>query len=182
LSPGGNVFEATYTNPAGCVSQQQFSITEGSPSGDLIPNGVYAITNLRSGLAIDDPSGSGALNAQVRQWTVNDATEQQWVVDNLGSNVIVLTNVLSGLALSVRAGSAVNGALIDQESYQGLTSQQWTVSSVPGKAFALTNGNGGLALEIYAGGTPWGSETLGEVLDQYSYSGGSWQQWRFASP
>jgi len=182
LNPGSNVFEATYTNAIGCVSQQQFSITDGSPTGDLIPNGVYVITNLRSGLAIDNPSGSGALNAQVRQWTVNDATEQQWVVNNLGSNVIVLTNVLSGLALGVRAGSTANGALIEQESYQGLTSQQWTVTSVPGRAFELTSVNGSLALETYAGGTPWGSETLGEVLDQFSYSGGAWQQWRFAIP
>ena len=143
---------------------------------NLISNGTYVITSVHSQQALDDPGFSTKNGQVIEQYTVNNGTNQQWKVQNLGGNVITLTNAASGLALDVVGGSKSNSALVDQWPYQGNPWQQWNVRSLGGGTYELTNVNSGLALDVDGGGT-----TLGEQIDQYPYQGNPWQQWIFTS-
>jgi hypothetical protein len=160
-----------YSNSA--VATGLYTIT----AKNLIPNGTYTITSVYSGLALDDPAFSKAAGVDIQQYTLNNGTNQQWTVNNLGNNVITLTNVASNLVLEVAGASKANSALVDQNNYSGLTSQQWSVTSVSGGAYELLNVNSGLALDVDGGG-----KTVGEAIDQYPYKGNAWQQWKFNTP
>lgn len=175
LTTGTDTFVATYTNAAGCQSTQTFTITV-SAAAYLIPNGIYVITSVHSGLALGDPNSSTTDAQVMEQLTVTKATNQQWLVKNLGNNVITLTNVASGQFLDVAGASKANSALVDQWPANGDANQMWTVSSVAGGAFKLTSVNSGLVLDVDGGGT-----TIGEKIDQYPYYGNTWQQWKFSS-
>jgi len=176
LSTGTNVYTATYTNSCGSTSTQAFTITVSGGSSTLIANGTYIITAVNSGLAIDDPDFSKTDGEDLDIYTVNDGTNQQWTVTNLGNNVITLTNGSSGQLVDVAGASQSSGALVDQWPGNGQTNQEWNVISVAGGAFELTSVNSGLALSVIGGGT--GIET---GLDQLTYSGSTSQQWKFTS-
>ena len=145
--------------------------------GNLIANGNYVLTSVHSGMALDDPGFSTKKSEDMEQWGVNNGTNQQWTVTNLGNNVITLTNVASGQLLDVTAGSKGNSALVDQYPATGGTNQQWHVISVGGGHYELTSVNSGLALDVDKGGT-----TAGEAIDQFTYQGNPWQQWNFQAP
>jgi len=144
---------------------------------DLIANGTYVIKSVYSGLAIDDPNSSKTDGEDMQQYTVNDGTNQQWTVNNLGGNVITLTNVASGQLLDVAGASKVNSALVDQWPANGHANQQWNVISVGSGNFELTSVNSGLALDVDGG-----VKTVGAKIDQYTYGGNAWQQWSFIAP
>ena len=148
-----------------------------SGSTDLIPNGIYVIKSVYSGLAIDDPGSSKTDGEDMQQYTVNDGTNQQWTVNNLGGNVITLTNVASGQLLDVAKASKANSALVDQWPANGQTNQQWNVISVGDANFELTSVNSGEALDVDGG-----VKTVGAKIDQYPYGGNAWQQWKFVAP
>ncbi len=154
-----------------------YGLLAGGGGSNLIPNGTYVITSVHTGQALEDPGFSTKKSEVMDQWTVNNGTNQQWKVNNLGGNVITLTNVSSGQLLDVTAGSKANSALVDQFPATGGTNQQWKVISLSGGHYELTSVNSGLALDIDGGGT-----TLGEAIDQYTYQGNSWQQWAFQAP
>jgi hypothetical protein len=140
----------------------------------LIADGNYVITSVHSGQALDDPAFSTANGTVIQQYAVNNGTNQQWTVHNIGKNVITLTNVASGQSLDVVSGSTANSALVDQYPYHGVAWEQWNVISAGGNAFELTSVHSGLALDVDAGGV-----TAGEKIDQYPYQGNPWQQWIF---
>jgi len=143
----------------------------------LIPNGTYVITNVYSGLVIDDPGSSKAPGKDMQQDALNGGSNQQWTVNNLGNNIITLTNGASCQLLDVKGASTASGALVDQWHANGQTNQQWNVISLGGGTFELTSVNSGLALEIAGGVT-----TVGAKIDQNAYQGSAWQQWTFAGP
>ena len=175
LAAGTNVYTATYTNNCGNKSTQAFTITV-SGGATLIPNGTYIITAVNSGLAIDDPDSSKTDGLDMQIYTVNDGTNQQWTVNNIGTNVIALTNVSSGQLLDVAGDSKASGALVDQWPGNGQTNQEWTVISLGSGEYELTSVNSGLALSVAGGGT-----TKGTRIDQLTYSGSTSQQWKFTS-
>jgi len=175
LSTGSNVYTATYTNSCGSKSTQAFTITVGG-SSTLIANGTYIITAVNSGLAIDDPDFSKTDGENLDIYTVNDGTNQQWTVTNLGNNVITLTNGSSGQLMDVAGVSKSSGALVDQWPGNGQTNQEWNVISLGSGNYELTSVNSGLALSVIGGGT--GIET---GLEQLAYSGSTSQQWKFTS-
>jgi hypothetical protein len=175
LSTGANVYTATYTNSCGSTSTQAFTITV-SGSSTLIPNGTYIITAVNSGSALDNPDSSTTDGEDMDIWTVNDGTNQQWTVTNLGNNVITLTNGASGQLLDVSGDSKTAGALVDQWPANGQTNQEWSVISVGSGIYELTSVNSGLALDVVGGATANGTK-----IDQYTYGGNTWQQWKFTS-
>ena len=175
LSTGANVYTATYTNSCGSKSTQTFTITV-SGGTTLIANGTYIVTAVNSGLGIDDPDSSTTDGEDMQIYTVNDGTNQQWTVNNLGNNVITLTNVASGQRLDVSGASKTSGALVDQWPANGQTNQEWNVISVGSGIYELTSVNSGLALDVVGGGTANGTK-----IDQYTYGGNTWQQWKFTS-
>jgi hypothetical protein len=144
------------------------------PAATRVPDGIYVITSVHSGQALDDPGFSKVNGTVIQQYPVNNGTNQQWTVHNLGNNVITLINVASNQALDVVAGSTANSALVDQYPFQGTAWEQWNVISAGNGSFELTSVHSGLALDVDAGGV-----TAGEKIDQYPYHGNPWQQWIF---
>jgi hypothetical protein len=176
LAVGIDAYIATYTNAAGCKSAQTFTIAVSTAAVYLIPNGIYIVTSVHSGLALSDPKSSTTDAQVMEQLTVTNATNQQWKVTNLGNNVINLTNVASGQYLDVVGASKANSALVDQWPANGDENQMWTVTAVAGGAFTLTSVNSGQLLDVDGGGS-----TVGEEIDQYPANGKTWQQWKFTS-
>jgi predicted alpha-1,6-mannanase (GH76 family) len=142
----------------------------------LIANGTYIVTSVNSGMAIDDPASSKTNGTDMVQYTVNNGTNQQWTVTNLGGNVITLTNVSSGQLLDVAAASRLNGALVDQYPGNNGANQKWQVLSVGSGVYTLTSINSGLALDLVGA-----SKSNSAKIDQYPYQGNTWQQWKFTS-
>jgi predicted alpha-1,6-mannanase (GH76 family) len=143
----------------------------------LIPNGTYIVTNVNSGMAMDDPGSSKTDGLNMQQYTVNNGTNQQWTVNNVGNNIITLTNVASGEVLDVGAASRSNGALVDQYPNNGQTNQKWQVLSLGGGQYELTSENSGLSLEVVGG-----SKTIKANLDQWPFQNKTSQKWTFTSP
>ncbi len=142
----------------------------------LIPNGTYIVTTANNGLAVEDPGFSHANSEDLSLYTVNNGTNQQWVVTNLGNNVITLTNAFSQQLMDVTANSTASGALIDQYPANNQSNQQWQVIAVgPGK-YELVSKRSNLALDVVRAGT-----SNGTLLDQYQYQGNPWQQWIFTN-
>ncbi len=144
------------------------------PTTDLIPNGTYAVVSPYSGTALDDPAYSTQNSTVMEIYTLNNGTNQQWKVTNLGNNIITLTNGASGQLLEVTGASTSNSALVDQYPANGQTNQQWRVTSVGGANYELTNVGSGLALDIDGA-----KKTNQTQVDQYMYQGNPWQQWSF---
>src|SRR5437867_3961431 len=99
-----NMASTYYVGLAACSGDTTNNTLETSTfdnvgTSTLIPNGTYVITSVYSGLAIDDPAFSKTDGEDMQQYTVNDGTNQQWTVNNLGNNVITLTNGASGQVL-----------------------------------------------------------------------------------
>ncbi|HEX4285584.1 MAG TPA: RICIN domain-containing protein [Terracidiphilus sp.] len=147
------------------------------PTANLISNGTYALVGVNSGAALDDPMSSTTPGEDMEIYAVNNGTNQQWTVTNLGNNVITLTNGASGMLLDVAEASTSASALIDQWPANGQTNQQWKVISVGGGAYELASVGSGMALDV-AGG----SNANGAQIHQYPYNGNPWQQWIFKTP
>ena len=147
------------------------------PSTALIPNGTYVIVSALSGTALDNPARSTTHGKDMELWTVNNGTNQQWTVTNLGNNIITLSNGASGQLLDVAGASKANSALVDQWPANGQTNQQWRVISVGGGKYELVSVNSGLALDVDGA-----TKSNGTLIDQYPYQGNSWQQWTFEAP
>jgi hypothetical protein len=180
----GSFFEGVMTagepSAASMNSIQSNIVSAGystSTGGDLIANGTYVIKSVYSGLAISDPGSSDANSTVMEQMTVTNGTNQQWTVDNLGSNIITLKNGASGQMLDVNKASTANSALVDQYPANGNTNQQWQVISLGGGEYELTSVNSGKALDVDGG-----TKTSGTDIDQYTYNAKAWQQWEFVAP
>ena len=141
--------------------------------GNALPDGVYTIVGLNSGMAVDDPGSSGSAGKQMDQWTVNNGANQKWTVTNVGNNTVRLVNQANGLSLGVRSNSKTNGAAVEQNVWTGAASQQWVVASTGTLGyFTLKNLNSGQMLDVVGA-----SKTAGALLDQWPTSGGANQQW-----
>ncbi len=147
------------------------------PATNLIPNGKYVVVNLNSGKALDDPGFSTKNSVVMHIYTVNNGSNQQWTVNNLGNNVITLTNGASGQLLDVTGASNNSGALVDQYPANGQLNQQWRVTAVGGGEFELVSVQSGQSLDVVGSATANSSQ-----VDQSPYLGHSSQQWRFQAP
>ncbi len=160
--------------PYSAKAWQQWKFAKVGPAGSMIPNGVYVVTSLNSGQALEDPSSSQSANTVIRQYPVTNANNQRWVVNNLGNNVVTLTNVSSRQVLETAGGSSKASALVDQNLNQGGLWQQWAVTSAGTGAYTLISGANGQALDVDGA-----SMNAGAEIDQYPPSGAAWQKWKF---
>ena len=143
----------------------------------LIPNGTYVLTNVNSGMALEDPGFSKTNSTYMEQYTVNNGSNQQWKVTNLGDNVITLTNGASTQLLDVYGGSYTAGALLDQYPASGGVNQQFRVVSAGNGHYALISIGSNLAVEVYQA-----SKTNKASIDQWYFQNNSNQLWNFQAP
>jgi arabinogalactan endo-1,4-beta-galactosidase len=161
---------------SGTLSQewQIVAAYSGSSGYSPIPNGVYVVTGVGSGSALDDPGSSTAPGTQMDISTATGGANQNWTLSNLGNDVVDLINGASGMALETASGSTSNGAAVDQAPYTGATYQQWWVVPVSPGIYSLKNLNSGQFLDVVGAGT-----ANGAPIDQWPSNGGSNQEWMF---
>jgi hypothetical protein len=142
-------------------------------TGPAVPDGVYTIVALNSGMAVDDPGSSRNTGVQMDQWTINNGANQKWTATNLGNNTLRLVNQASGLSLGVRSSSMTNGAAVEQNVWTGGANQKWVVTTTGTLGyFTLKNLNSGQVLDVVGA-----SNSAGALIDQWPSNGGANQKW-----
>jgi len=152
---------ATYTNPSGCQSTQNFNVTVSSGSN------YVGIQNKATGLLIDG-MGRTSNGSNAGQWSSSGSSNQKWIMETSGSNV-KFKNVATGLYLD-GMGRNSNGSLAGQWSNSSSSNQQWTIETF-GNYKRIKN----VATGLYLDGMYWSSN--GSDLGQWSSSGSDAQQW-----
>jgi hypothetical protein len=172
-------YVARYTNPSGCASTQNFTLTVSGGGGQIIANGTYRISPRHAPAQALDVNGNGTADgSDVIQWTYSGANNQRWTLTHLGSNVYQIIGVASGKALAVATTSTANGVNVDIRTYTGATNHRWTISATTGGYYRLTPvSSSGSALDVSGASTANGAN-----VQQWSYGGANNQQWIFQTP
>jgi hypothetical protein len=140
------------------TNSPQVSVTPG------LSNGTYQITSQLSGLALDDPNGSGSGTGVDQQ--PYGGTNQQWtIVSVVGGNYKI--TAANGYALS----GPTAGAQLVLSSYTGAANQLWTFQ-VSGSAFTVHNVGTGQVMDDFNAST-----NAGNVVGQWTINGGINQNW-----
>src|SRR6187455_1356314 len=104
----------------------------------------YVLVNRNSGKALDVYNLSTADGAPIKQWTRNDAAQQQWQFIDVGNGYYKVKSRLSGKVLDVTAKSTADGAVIEQWTDNGGTNQQFSIQTIDGygQLIARVSGKG----------------------------------------
>lgn len=133
----------------------------------------YYIVSKSSGLQLDVSGQSQNTGADVLQWYVNGATNQQWVLEQAsGGGSWTIRAVHSQQVLDVWGWNSGEDAPIKQYTYSGNANQQWLVVK-NGDAFTITSNYSNKLLTV-------ADNSAGTLLMQHSNLQGSGsQQWYF---
>jgi chitodextrinase len=132
----------------------------------------YYLSNVNSGLVMDDSSNSLTSGSPVIQWNLNNGSNQEWRFVFQPNGSYKLLNRLSGLYLDVSGGSAAAGQKLVQASSGSGVSQLWTLQQVSGTQFKLINLNSRLVADVSGASTTAGADVI-----QWKDSGHANQQW-----
>jgi enterochelin esterase-like enzyme len=154
---------ATYTNPSGCTSTQNFTIT--------VNASYVSIQNKATGLIIDG-MGRTTNGSNAGQWGNSGSTNQRWVIETTGSYVR-FRNQATGLYLD-GMGRTSNGSLVGMWGNSPSNNQQWTIEDI-GSYKKIKNSATGL----YIDGMGW--NTNGSDLGLWGNSSSDAQQWTITS-
>ena len=95
-----------------------------------VGNGVYQITNVKSGKLVEIAGGAMGNGGTVQQYAANGTQAQRWVAVKYGSNVALL-NSKANRAIDVPAANAANSVKLQSYAANGTNAQQWTISKAP---------------------------------------------------
>ena len=95
-----------------------------------VGNGVYQITNVKSGKLVEIAGGATGNGGTIQQYVSNGTQAQRWVVMKYGSNVTLL-NSKANRAIDVPAANAANSVKLQSYASNGTNAQQWTISKAP---------------------------------------------------
>ncbi len=108
--------------------QWTINTTTGTWSGSAINySGRYRFVNRNSGKVMEVPGFSTADNAQVKQYTWNNGTNQLWTIQNLGRGEYRIVNVNSGKSLDNPGSSRTVGTNVIQYTANSNFSQKWHI-------------------------------------------------------
>jgi lysophospholipase L1-like esterase len=142
-----------------------------------LPNGVYRVVNLNSGLVLDATGQHTTNGTPIQQWSYNAGANQLWAVTNNGSGQFVLTGVQSGRVLDVTGQSAVAGADIQLYDNNGGANQKWIITPTSGGLTTIEGVQSELLMEVFGASTGDGA-----LIDQWGGNGGDNQEWLFQHP
>ncbi|BAV07347.1 Pectin methylesterase [Filimonas lacunae] len=145
------------------------------PSSPIVSGATYAILAKHSGKGLDVTGVSTSSGAAIQQWNYVGATNQQFVINDVGSGYYNIVNVNSGLCLDVKDGSTSNGGIIQQWGYAGSANQQFTITSTGNGYFKIINKNSGKCLDVKDAST-----SNGAVVQQYTFANGDNQLWQLS--
>ncbi len=95
-----------------------------------VGNGVYQITNVKSGKLVEIAGGATGNGGAIHQYAANGTQAQRWVAVKYGSNVALL-NSKANRAIDVPAANAANSVKLQSYTANGTNAQQWTISKAP---------------------------------------------------
>jgi tetratricopeptide (TPR) repeat protein len=147
-----------------------FPETAGGPLSD----GVYRVTNRRSGKTLEVAGASTANGPVVDQGRYTNGLHQQWVLKNVGDGYYQVTAAHSGKALDVNAFSTRNGACVIQWTTNGGANQIWQAVPNGDGTYRLLNDQSGLALQVANS-----ARTNGAWMEQWQWQAQDQQKWRF---
>lgn len=192
---GSNTFQVnwnneafSYTLPAGAAATFKWSgstttptptptigSTPTPPTPTPTPtSGSYNyITNLHSGLALDNSNGSGSNGTLLQLWAQsNGNTNQEWSLVPADTGYYYIVNRHTGLAFDDTNGSTSNGTQIQLWAQtNGNTNQEWSLVSAGNGDNYIINRHSGLALDNTNGST-----SNGTIVQQWAQSNGNANQ------
>lgn len=161
----------TYTNSCGAQSSYTYQIRMSGPAA-IVSGGTYTLTARHSGKVLD-VTGSGTTNGtNVEQWTNYNASNQQWVITDVGNGYFRVSPAnATGEALDVSGNGTADGTNVQIWNYGGGTNQQWQF--VPnGSYFNIKDRNSGKCLDVSGVSTADGAN-----VQIWTCGGGYNQQW-----
>jgi hypothetical protein len=141
-----------------------------APVPAVLPGASYALSNDKSGLALDVGLASIADGAVVIQFAYHGGDNQKWRFTQVGSGWYEVVNVNSGKALELP--NTAQGSQLDQRTYIGATTQQWQLGTAPGGVHTLVNRATGFLTDVGGASTAEGTAVIGWPAD-----GGASQWW-----
>jgi GH43 family beta-xylosidase len=139
----------------------------------VISGAAYRLTHKGTNQCLDVESGSTVQGTNVRQWTDNGATAQQWVVTLQPDGFYKLTHRETNQCLEVNGNSTADGANVQQWTDNGNDAQRWKMEHTGNGYFKLTHKGTTKCLDV-AGNR----STNGANVMQYADNGGDAQRWR----
>lgn len=132
----------------------------------------YSLTNISSGLNLDDPNGSNQVNTLLQLWYSNGATAQNWQFNQQLDGSYTLTNQAAGLNLDDPGGSNSWGQHLQLWYPNGATAQNWRATLQPDGSYTLTNEAASLNLD-----DPNGQGPAGTLVQLWPSNGATAQEW-----
>jgi len=144
--------------------------------------GNFCIIGVGGGKALDVYNSSKTNGGIVDVWSYHAGANQQWQIEPIQGypqpgNAYYVVNVGSHLRLDSPTTSKTPGTFLDQQVASATTAfggnQEWIANGVANSAtMSFTNVYNGLAIDDYN----W-STTTGSQIDEWTYGGGTVQQW-----
>lgn len=144
------------------------------PDGSGIVSGAtYKLTNVQSGLCLDDSGGSLNAGTAVEQWTDNGQEPQHWKIEATGSGTYILTCQRNAFCLDNPNGSTTPGTKLQLWYANTSPAQQWRIERQADGTYKLTNVAANLCLD-----DPAGSTSPGTIMQLGTDNGMAPQRWR----
>jgi hypothetical protein len=105
----------------------QINVTAGTDSL-FDPNQLFEISNVHSGLALEDYDLGTVNGSKVDQWEWISGNNQLWKITPVGGSY-EFANKVSGKALDVYDAATSDGGTIDQWKYSGSSNQLWSITA-----------------------------------------------------
>jgi hypothetical protein len=121
--------EVTVTVPNMVASSAyQINVTAGTAS-QFDPNQLYEISNVNSGLALEDYNDGTVDGSVVDQWAYSGDSHMQWYLVPEGGGYYKIVNGYSGKPLDDYQNGTANGSEVDQWEWSGGSNQLWSITA-----------------------------------------------------
>ena len=146
---------------------------------------VYRIQSVGTGKVLDVQGYSTALGANIQQWDYTGATNQLWMLPNVGNAAGAVENIGSGHVLDIRDWPWVegNGVRIqqwwkhgspDDRSTPTVANERWTWQNAGGTQYYIVSAANNRVLTVENA-----SGSNGAAIVQWDNVGGAHQRWQF---
>ena len=141
-----------------------------------VTNGTYRLISRLDGQALDaNGTGNGT---QIIQEPYSGATNQQWTVTDTGNGQYSIIGVQSGQALDIYNGATNDGTKVDLWGNWGGPMQKFTFTPTDSGYFRISPvSSPNSCLDVTGIST-----AAGAFIQQWTYWGGTGQQWGIVNP
>jgi GH35 family endo-1,4-beta-xylanase len=139
-----------------------------------LDNGRYNIVSSLSGMYLDVIDNSTNDGANIIQFSLNSALNQQFDVKALGDGTYSIRAAHSGKSLDVFNWNPNDGAELRQWTYTGASNQRWHIDDAGDGLYSITSAFSNKVIDVWQM-----SRAVGADVRLYSWWGGPNQLWSF---